>query len=105
MRLLRILSLLLVFAPAAGFCDGYFRCGQWLVSPDISLSELLKKCGEPSSKKVSIEDVFGEHGQRLGTTRVETWRYDRGTRAAAMIVKVVDGKVTSIDSESGSDPP
>ena len=105
MKVLRVISVLLAMTPSAGICDGYFRCGQWLVSPETSLSELLKKCGEPYSKKISIEDVFGEHGQRLGTTRVETWRYDRGTRAAAMIVKVVDGKVTSIDSESGSDPP
>lgn len=104
MKVLRVISVLLALTPSAGICDGYFRCGQSLVSSDTPLSELLKKCGEPSSKKVSIDDVFGEHGQKLGTTRVETWRYDRGSRAAAMIVKVVDGKVESI-SESGSDPP
>jgi hypothetical protein len=105
MKLLRIISVLLVIAPSAGLCDGYFRCGQWLVSSDTSLTELLKKCGEPSSKKVSIEDIVGEHGQKLGKTRVETWRYDRGSRAAAMIVKVIDGKVESIEGESGDDRP
>lgn len=100
-----IVSLLLFIAPSAGICDGYFRCGQWLVSSDTSLAELLKKCGEPSSKKVSMQDVVGTYGQRLGKTRVETWRYDRGPRAAAMIVKVVDGKVESIEGESGDDRP
>lgn len=105
MRLLRILGLLLVFAPAAGFCDGYFRCGQWLVSSDTSLAELLKKCGEPSSKSVSIQDIVGTYGQKLGKTRIETWRYDRGSRAAAMIVKVIDGKVDSIEGESAEDKP
>jgi hypothetical protein len=105
MKVLRVVSVLLVIAPSAGICDGYFRCGPWLVSSDTSSTELLKKCGEPSSKKVSIRDVFGDHGQKLGTTRVETWRYDRGSRAAAMIVTVVDGKLESIESESRDDRP
>jgi len=100
MRVLRVLSLLLLLAPSTGICDGYFRCGQWLVSSDTPLAELLKKCGEPSSKKVALQDVRGNLGQKLGTTRVETWRYDRGPRAAAMIVRVVDGKVESIEGES-----
>ena len=103
MKLLRLASMLLVMVPSTGICDGYFRCGQWLVSSETSLTELLKKCGEPSSKKVSVQDVVGVYGQKLGTTRVETWRYDRGSRAAAMIVKVVDGKLESIASESGDD--
>jgi hypothetical protein len=102
-KVLAVVSLLLVIAPSVGICDGYFRCGSWLVSSDTPLSELLKKCGEPSSRKVSIQDVVGDHGQKLGKTRVETWRYDRGPRAAAMIVKVVDGKVDSIEGEAGGD--
>ncbi|TLZ56651.1 MAG: DUF2845 domain-containing protein [Gammaproteobacteria bacterium] len=105
MKVLRVVSVLLAMAPSAGICDGYFRCGSWLVSSDMSLSELLKKCGEPSSKKVSIQDVFGFYGQKLGTTRVETWRYDRGSRAAAMIVRVVDGKIETLESESADDRP
>jgi hypothetical protein len=100
-----VASILLAIAPSVGICDGYFRCGPWLVSSDTTLAVLLKKCGEPSSKKVSIQDVFGFYGQKVGTTRVETWRYDRGSRAAAMIVTVVDGKVQSVKSESGDDPP
>jgi len=105
MKALRILSVLLVLVPSAGICDGYFRCGSSLVSSETSLAELVKKCGEPSSKKVSVEDAFGPNGQKTGTTRVETWRYDRGSRAAAMIVKIVDGKVESIQGESADDRP
>ncbi|MGP8035446.1 MAG: DUF2845 domain-containing protein [Steroidobacteraceae bacterium] len=105
MKLLRVVSVLLAMAPSAGICDGYFRCGSWLVSSDTSLAELLKKCGEPSSKNVSIHDVFGDHGQKLGTTQIETWRYDRGSRDAAMIVTVVDGKLESVKSESADDRP
>jgi len=100
MRIFGLLVVLLAVAPSVGICDGYFRCGSWLVSSDTPVAELLKKCGEPSSRKVSIQDVFGSFGQKLGTTRVETWRYDRGSRAAAMIVTVVDGKVQAVESES-----
>jgi hypothetical protein len=105
MKVLRVVGALLAMTPSTGICDGYFRCGASLVSADTSLAELLKKCGEPSSKKVSIQDVFGSYGQKLGTTHVETWRYDRGSRAAAMIVKVVDGRVESIEGESGDHRP
>ena len=101
MRIFGLLVVLLAVAPSVGICDGYFRCGSWLVSSDTPVAELLRKCGEPSSRKVSLQDVFGSFGQKLGTTRVETWRYDRGSRAAAMIVTVVDGKVQSVESESG----
>ncbi|HYL00880.1 MAG TPA: DUF2845 domain-containing protein [Steroidobacteraceae bacterium] len=104
-KVLQAVCMLLALSPSVGICDGYFRCGSWLVSADTPFAELLKKCGEPSSKKVSVEDVFGSDGRKLGTTRVETWRYDRGPRAAAMIVKVVDGKVESIEGESGDRQP
>jgi len=100
MKIAQLLAALLAVAPSVGVCDGYFRCGSWLVSSDTPVAELLKKCGEPSSRKVSIQNVYGSFGQKLGTTRVETWRYDRGSRAAAMIVTVVDGKLQSIESES-----
>lgn len=101
MKILRVLGVLLAVTPSVGVCDGYFRCGTWLVSSETSVTDLLKKCGEPTSRKVAIQDVVGSFGQKLGTTRVETWRYDRGSRAAAMIVTVVDGKLQSIESESG----
>jgi len=100
-----VIGVLLVLIPSAGICDGYFRCGSSLVSSDTSVAELLKKCGEPSAKKISVEDAFGPNGQKTGTTRVETWRYDRGSRAAAMIVRVVDGKIESIKGESEDDKP
>ena len=100
-----VIGVLLILVPSAGICDGYFRCGPWLVSSDTPVAELLRKCGEPSSKRVSVVDAFGPNGQKTGATRVETWRYDRGSRAAAMIVKVVDGKIDSVKNESADDPP
>jgi len=88
---------LLVTAPGICMSDGFFRCGSWLVSADMSVAELLKKCGKASSQRVSTEDVYAEGGYKVGTTTIEIWRYDRGSRAAPMIVTIVDGQIQSIE--------
>lgn len=100
MRSIVLRCVLLAMAPAVGLCDGYFRCGQSLVSADVSVAELLQKCGNPSTERVSLVDAHNEYGVKVATVKVETWRYDRGTRAAAMIVTVVDGKIEKIESEA-----
>ncbi len=101
MKAAAALCVLAVMTPGIATCDESFRCGQWLVTSDMAVAELLKKCGEPSSRQVSTEDVrahvAGGGSQKLGTTTREVWRYDRGSRAAAMIVTLVDGKIESIE--------
>jgi hypothetical protein len=77
--------------------DETFRCGSWLVTADISVSELLRKCGKPSSQQVSTQDARNEHGIKVGTSTTEVWRYDRGSTAAPMIVTIVDGQIQSIE--------
>jgi hypothetical protein len=90
---------LLAMAPAVAVCDGYFRCGSALISADVSLNELVHKCGYPSSTETSVVAVRNQYGVKVGTSSVEVWRYDRGPRAAAMLVKVVDGKIQNIKDE------
>jgi hypothetical protein len=34
---------------------------------------------------------------KTGESRIETWTYDRGTRAAPMVVTIIDGRIRSID--------
>jgi hypothetical protein len=99
MKHIFIPCVLFVMAPAVGTCDGYFRCGSSLVSADMPLAELLQKCGYPSSTETSTVDVRNEYGAKVGKSTVEIWRYDRGSRAAAMLVKVVDGKIENIKDE------
>jgi hypothetical protein len=52
-----------------------FRCGQWIASPDMSVEELLEKCGEPTSRTVETVDVYGHSAQggriKTGTSTVE----------------------------------
>jgi len=79
------------------FAEG-FRCGQRIATADMTVEELLGACGEPTSKNVEIVDVYGPnvHGGgnvKRGTVTVETWTYDRGSQAFAMVVTIEDGKI------------
>ena len=87
----------------AAHADDSFRCGSGFTYREMSVAELLKKCGKPTSKTVVIEDVRspgakGKGSIVRGQTAVETWRYERGRQASAMLVKIVDGKIQSISA-------
>jgi hypothetical protein len=78
------------------------RCGKWVVSSEVSVQELLSKCGEPTSKQSETNDVRARYSNRNGTfvvaqTTTEWWYYDRGSRAFTMVVTLIDGKIKSID--------
>jgi hypothetical protein len=84
--------------------DEAFRCGRWIVSSELTPTEVLEKCGEPASRKVTTEDVYARSANGVGTVKIgvattQVWRYDRGNNAAAMLVTIVDDKVRSIERE------
>lgn len=96
---LSLASLLLVTTSAVGES---FRCGQWIASTDMSVEELLEKCGSPSSKSVEEIDVYGPtvsgSGRvKRGTSTIEKWTYDRGSQSFAMVVTIVDGEIRSME--------
>ena len=78
-----------------------FRCGQWIASRDMSVAELLEKCGEPTSKSVRYEDIYAKAAaggtNRIGVSTIATWTYDRGSQSFAMVVTIVDGKIKSME--------
>jgi hypothetical protein len=79
-----------------------FRCGQWIASPDMSVGELLQKCGAPTQKTSETVDVYGPSASgggrvKRGTSTIEKWTYDRGTQAAPMVVTIIDGKIKSME--------
>lgn len=79
-----------------------FRCGQYIASPDMSVEELLEKCGEPDHKTVEQVDVYGPNASgagrvKRGTVTIEKWTYDRGPQAFAMVVAIEDGKIKSME--------
>jgi len=90
---------IVLFAPSVSAES--FRCGQWIATPDMSVEELLEKCGEPTSRTVETVDVYGHSAQggriRTGTSTVEKLTYDRGSQSFTMIVTVVDGEIRGIE--------
>lgn len=94
-----IASLLLLLA-AGAYAGDDVRCGNSIVNSDMSVQELLHKCGEPTSKQVREEDVraanAGGGTRRVGTTYTEIWTYDRGSNAFGLVVTIVDGNIKSI---------
>ena len=94
-----LVALLIVSQPA--FAET-FRCGQWIASKDMSVEELLQKCGAPTQKSTETIGVYGPSvsgGGRVkrGTSTIEKWTYDRGSQAAPMVVTIVDGKIKSME--------
>src|SRR5688572_3676413 len=80
-----------------------FRCGKWVITSDISVAELTEKCGAPTAREGKVEDIkvrnhFGLM-VKTGETVTETWTFDRGPRAAAMLVTIVDGRIKSIERQ------
>lgn len=82
--------------------DEPFRCGKWVVTSAMTLGELTSKCGEPASRTSRTEHVLVRNRNnglmlKAGQTTIETLTWDRGPRAAAMVVTVVDGTIKSIE--------
>lgn len=82
--------------------DESFRCGKWVVTSSATLSELVAKCGEPVARESRTEDVRvlnanTGHSVKVGETLIETWTFDRGTQAAAMVATIVDGRIKSLE--------
>jgi len=78
------------------------RCGSWLVDDSVTVEELVRKCGEPASKRAEEQDIRvrspNDSSTRIvGTTVTEYWTYDRGTQAAPVLVTITDGKIRSIE--------
>ena len=98
----KFVVLLAAFAAVQpAFAEG-FRCGQRIATPDMTVEELLEACGEPTAKTVEVVDVHGPnaHGAgniRRGTVTVETWTYDRGSQASAMVVTIEDSKIRKME--------
>jgi hypothetical protein len=86
--------------PLAASADS-MRCGKWIVNETMATDEILQKCGEPQKKDVSKEDVFAKNPAGYTTKRgeqvTERWYYKPSSGSLTMLVKIIDGKVISIE--------
>lgn len=96
-----LLGLLVSLTPFAVHAET-FRCGQWIVSRDLSPDEVIQRCGLPDSRESRIEDVKVRNRNnglmvKVGETITESWVYQRGTQAPPMVITIVDGRIKSIE--------
>jgi hypothetical protein len=92
----------LLVLPMTASADETFRCGKWIASSDMTVEELRAKCGEPTTRQSSTEDVLARNqfGLMVKVDEVakETWIYDRGANPA-MVVTIVDGRIKSLERQ------
>jgi hypothetical protein len=100
MRLSSVVMSVLSTLPLAAAADS-MRCGKWVVNETMTTNEILQKCGEPQNKEVSREDVFAKNPEGFVTKRgeqvTERWSYKPTPGSLTMVVKILDGKVISIE--------
>ena len=69
-----VFSLFVVAPMGMTVADDTLRCGNRLIEPGMTRAEVLKLCGEPTSKTVEMQDV--RSGTRVvGKTEVQRWTY------------------------------
>ena len=100
MRVPAFVMCALSILPLAASADS-MRCGKWIVNETMTTDEILQKCGEPQKKDVSKEDVFAKNPAGYVTKRgeqvTERWYYKPSSGSLTMMVKILDGKVVSIE--------
>jgi hypothetical protein len=100
MRAFAIAVCALSIVPLAASAES-MRCGKWIVNETMTTDEILSKCGEPQKKDVEKHDVFAKNPAGYSTKRgeqvIERWYYKFSSGSLPMMVKVIDGKVVSIE--------
>jgi hypothetical protein len=80
------------------------RCGNELVQPGATATEVLALCGEPASKQTISEPIRARNaggGTRVvGTAEYEIWRYDRGSRRFPAILRFEGGVLKRLEFET-----
>jgi hypothetical protein len=93
MRLAFLLTLVCLGASPA-FADT-LRCGSKIVDTGMSMADVKKYCGQPSSTSVEEHDV--RSGNRVvGTTQFHIWRYNRMSGQSTAVLEFDQDKLMSI---------
>ena len=90
-----ILIFLLPFLALAVLADDTLRCGSKLVTIGMPADEVLKYCGEPTSREVEEQDI--RSGNRVvGKTQLNRWIYSRGSAGEPKVLEFDQDKLTAI---------
>jgi hypothetical protein len=99
---LRVIVAMVVLVWPLSAAAETFRCGKWIIDTDTTPEELTQKCGPPTTHESKTEEIKARNRNnglwvRTGETTTEVWTFDRGPRAAPMVVTIIDGKIKSIE--------
>jgi hypothetical protein len=100
MKMKTALLIALLWPMSAAIADDTLRCGSKIVQTGMTMTEVKKYCGNPSSTSIEEQDI--RSGPRVvGTTEIHTWRYDRasGQRTAALEFDQEELKSISYESK------
>jgi len=70
-------------------------CGSKIVTLGMTTADVLKYCGEPTSREVEQHDVRAG-GRVIGTTQLNRWTYTRGTGGRTRVLEFDQDKLISI---------
>jgi len=90
-----ILMALICFCSFPTSADDTMRCGNKIVSIGMTAAEVLKYCGEPTSREVEEQDVRSG-GRVVGKTQLNRWIYDRGFVGKSKVLEFDQDKLIAI---------
>jgi len=87
---------LLTMYTATGFTAGdTHRCGSKIIKIGMTTADVLKYCGQPTTKEVEEHAVHS--GNRVtGTTQLNRWIYDRGSVGKPVVFEFDQDKLLFI---------
>lgn len=79
--------------PSFALADS-LRCGNLLIETGNTISEVLRKCGEPQMRFTRTEPVMARRPNGttypVGEVSSEIWRYERGSRQWPVVLEFDD---------------
>ena len=92
---LLIVLLLVFFSGIEIAAADTLRCGSKIVTVGMTAAEVLKFCGEPTSKEVEEHDIRSG-GRVIGKTQLNRWTYNRGSVGKPKVLEFDQDKLISI---------
>jgi len=97
MRAILYTALFIIAVPVAA--EDSLRCGNKIVRTGMTMAEVKKYCGTPSSTSIEVQDV--RSGPRVvGKTEIHTWIYQRTSGQRTAILQFDQDELKSITYES-----
>jgi len=89
------LVLIAILLPASFAAAETLRCGSKIVDVGMSMDQVRKFCGQPSSSSIEEQDVRA--GNRVvGKTQLHIWHYKRSSGQKTAILEFDQDKLMSI---------